>query len=498
MAHIALEQTGDHFTSMLDNIVPGLSPIVKSSLQIFHLDWNWIISRCVVLFAFIAAVRPVFGEWQKYLTDFFTSSIFVDSDDMFFHCMLAFIIDRVGSGQIRYVKARTNEQARWTPESENTNISNTSYVNFSKMAAKIPVIFEPYERGIVFRWKGRWFFFRRDVHRSQVRFIPSESITLTVLGWSKEPLQRIFLEARHEYYSPERCETSVWRPTSKEERNQGGPLWTVIAKRPSRPIDTVILPDSLKSELLSDLNTFWGSSNRSQYANRGIPYRRGYLFTGPPGTGKSSCAFALAGFFGVDAYVLSLNDSAMTEDLLFRLQSKLPRHSILLLEDIDRVSLLQRSDQQSVDESRCGVSLAGLLNAIDGVASQEGRALINHPERLDKALIRPGRVDRTFHFGLATKDQIKKLFLQMYNDDEGKPESTVHNDLTKDYDLVELAKKFTDELQENAFSPADVQGYLLIKKDPRDAVKDVGKWRDEQITEVQSQEHSSGKAQLSK
>jgi len=71
-------------------------------------------------------------------------------------------------------------------------------------------------------------------------------------------------------------------------------------------------------------------------------------------------------------------------------------------------------------ETNKGISLSGLLNAIDGVASHEGRVLVmitNHPERLDDALIRPGRVDMKIGFTLATREQIKELFVRMYSPD---------------------------------------------------------------------------------
>jgi len=70
-----------------------------------------------------------------------------------------------------------------------------------------------------------------------------------------------------------------------------------------------------------------------------------------------------------------------------------------------------------------GISLSGLLNAIDGVASHEGRVLImttNFPEKLDEALIRPGRVDMKIEFSLATREQIRELFIRMYSSDSAK------------------------------------------------------------------------------
>jgi chaperone BCS1 len=496
MAHTALEGSGESFILVLENFAPGLSSQINQMLQTFNLDLDWIIPRLMILFSSAALLRWLIPQCEKFL-GLFTSSIFIDSDDMLFQSILAFMIRCLGSGQMRVIKARTNDQALWASDGENI-ISDAGYVNFSKSTLRNPLIFEPYTRRIIFRWEGRWYFFRREVHTSEARFIPRESITLTVLGWSHDPIQRLIQEARRRLYSHSRCETSIRRPAPREEREHGGNPWTITAVRPSRQIDTVILPNSLKSALLEDMNAFWTPLNRSLYSSRGIPYRRGYLFIGPPGTGKTSCAFALAGFFGVDIYALSLNDPDITDSLFLRLMSKLPRYCIFLLENIDGANILERSNQQSVNNSPAslsGVSLAGLLNAIDGVDSPEGRVLIistNHPERLDKALIRPGRVDLSFNFRLATRDQMKEIFIRMYSNDKEIPASSVHKEPTEeDCDLVELAATFSDELPENTFSTADIQGYVLTKEDPQDAIKDIGRWRDEQIAKMQSLEYST-------
>jgi chaperone BCS1 len=143
------------------------------------------------------------------------------------------------------------------------------------------------------------------------------------------------------------------------------------------------------------------------YANHGIPYRRGYLFHGPPGVGKTSFALALASKFNLDVYNLSLLDNDLTDSDLISLLNQLPGRSLLLLEDIDTAGLnrkgkstagarrggapygggLQRSqvprdpeDYNVGDDEDAGsnsrVTLSGLLNAIDGVAAPEGHVLI--------------------------------------------------------------------------------------------------------------------------
>ncbi len=90
----------------------------------------------------------------------------------------------------------------------------------------------------------------------------------------------------------------------------------------------------------------------------------------------------------------------------------LPNATVLLIEDVDCVFKEKRETTATT-----GVTLSGLLNALDGVSSREGRVLFlatNHPERLDPALVRPGRVDKKIKLGYATADQARRLFLWFY------------------------------------------------------------------------------------
>jgi chaperone BCS1 len=160
------------------------------------------------------------------------------------------------------------------------------------------------------------------------------------------------------------------------------------------------------------------------------------------------------------------------------------------------------------------------LTSLTGVASHEGRVLVmttNHPEQLDDALIRPGRVDHQVAFTHATQTQIKELFERMYTNDLPKPlprpalSSAVQNGIsiaekekiltppltpvaltddapkdakTKVQQLSEsersdIAKAFADMIPDDLFSPAEIQGFLLKRKtDPRKALQEVGVWVD--------------------
>lgn len=209
--------------------------------------------------------------------------------------------------------------------------------------------------------------------------------------------------------------------------------------RPSRPLSTIVVDEAMKKTLVNDLRDYLHPRTRRWYSNHGIPYRRGYLFYGPPGTGNS-LSFAIAGHFKLRIYVVSLNTLAMNEQNLSTLFAELPRRCVVLLEDIDSAELTHTRQIQSPSKSDqdeelrklkqfkpsppmvSRISLSALLNVIDGVASQEGRILImttNHAERLDDALIRPGRVDMRIKFELASSPMIESLFCNIFSTAEG-------------------------------------------------------------------------------
>jgi len=116
------------------------------------------------------------------------------------------------------------------------------------------------------------------------------------------------------------------------------------------------------------------------------------LLYGPPGTGKTSFTQAIAGAKNLNLCYVNLSKKDLNDESFNRMLQDAPTKSILLLEDIDAL-FEQREGGELYSRD---LSFSGFLNALDGVRSQEGQILFmttNHIEKLDPALLRPGRTD---------------------------------------------------------------------------------------------------------
>jgi len=338
---------------------------------------------------------------------------------------------------------------------------------------------------------------------------PKQQVQLTVYGKDPTPLKMLFEDVIERQNNKDHGRTAVYKARQGTEGGGTGAEWMRCFSKPVRSLDTVILDDKQKEEISEDLKEFLLPATSKWYSNRGLPYRRGYLLYGPPGTGKTSLSVALAGKFGLSVYALSLSVAWMNDDTLALLFSSLPKNCIVLLEDIDACGVTREKgeagkgnatapskpldDKYKSSTPNVKVSFSGLLNAIDGVASKEGRALImttNHRERLDEALIRPGRVDLQTKFAYADRKIIHGLFRAIYEVNEtDKRILKFPTDFPNDDEIADLANAFAEKVQENVFSPAEVQGFLLKhKKNPRGAAAEVAAWAEQALLEKKGKE----------
>ena len=222
----------------------------------------------------------------------------------------------------------------------------------------------------------------------------------------------------------------------------------------------------------------------------------------------------------------------MDDSALNTLITMLPARSIVLIEDIDvaftrsPVKEKKTPSQQAALQSYGlvpymtqslgeGVTLAGLLGAIDGVAAQEGRILFATTNRyhvLDSALKRPGRLDIHFEFKEASRKQAEELFKRFYpasipsnagieqpladlSTEEISEKVSEAPKLTES-ELSTLAECFADLIPEREFSMATIQGHLMLHKtEPYRAVEETSAFveqeRKQRIEERKARERES-------
>ncbi|XP_062188835.1 AAA-ATPase At3g50940-like [Phragmites australis] len=267
----------------------------------------------------------------------------------------------------------------------------------------------------------------------------------------------------------------------EEARRQEGALEIFSSERESwrgsiyqhpATFDTLAMDPELKQSVLADLDRFL--KRKDYYRRIGKAWKRGYLLYGPPGTGKSSLVAAIANYLRFNLYDLDLSAVHSNSTLQWLLAS-MPNKSILVIEDIDCCFSArsrhgpEKSGDRNADEHpsdslhdplpnddcmASGITLSGLLNVIDGLWSTSGEERIfvfttNYKDRLDPALLRPGRMDVHVYMGYCGWEAFKTL--------------------ARNYFLIDdhtLFPEIQELLSEEEVTPAAVSEMLLRSEDP--------------------------------
>ena len=445
---------------LLDSFVPGFSLISNLFTHYFHIDVSFYITGLLALAAIGAGLKYSATTLWESLSENFISTAEVRMDDEMYNYVMAWVASQPFSQKTcRFIAGtRTNsneiyddyydyEERREQREDNDDTFDlidgvQDYWLNISNREKIKPLRYTPSHGSHIFKFKNQYLSFTRTHEENKSMFWSrsSEQINISCFGRNPAIIKELLEEAQRAFLEKDGKKTIIYR--GSKSGSGADPRWVRCMSRPPRPLSTVVLDEAQKNNFIDDIKDYLHPSTRRWYSNRGIPYRRGYLFHGPPGTGKTSLCYSVAGLFGLKIYVVSLNSASLTEDGLAGLFQDLPRRCIVLLEDIDTAGMAaKRADEPAPTEEAAakaktedqsanntsttppkGISLSALLNIIDGVASAEGRLLVmttNHIERLDKALRRPGRVDLTIGFGFADTPTIQGLYRAIYTRLEG-------------------------------------------------------------------------------
>ncbi|KAG0231990.1 hypothetical protein BGX31_005309 [Mortierella sp. GBA43] len=473
---------------------PNVGSIVSSATKKMGLSDNQFSAggfQLALIGGFFAVARVVGYHVIEYLKKKIVISAEFDSRDESFHWIMDWINAQPFSKKVsQFSVTSTSRQTTMSPMivmRGGTSIKGDSTEEPQFLPAP----------GLHFFWhKKRLFWISRSRSYSNADRITGaalESVTINTIGYSRGAIQSLIFEARRLYIINDRARTVIYQVDKYGQ-------WNRTRSKPKRPLDTIVMDRDIKALVVNDAKEFLTSEK--WYSERGIPYRRGILLYGSPGTGKTSFLHALAGELGLNIYVINLSGKMMSDDTLSDLVALAPSRCLMLIEDVDS-AFVQRDSKEAGHR----VTFSGLLNAIDGLAAQEGRIFClttNHLDRLDEALIRPGRIDVRIHFGKATRDQAQELFIKFYphlqtidvseNPTQNATETLdsssvikVPQSLASTFPLSqmdgtrltaketeELAASFAQAIPDQEFSIAQLQGYLMgYKKSPELAVKHI-------------------------
>lgn len=339
-------------------------------------------------------------------------------------------------------------------------------------------------------------------HNGKVKY--EEMVNLEVFSnkISMEKLQ-LFIEDCHEFYKKNLKEKLILNQSiitieseqKKSTENDDSDKLSVKKKEwiSFKTFDNTFFPG--KANIVKKIEFF--VNNRSWYEKKGLPWTLGIMLSGVPGSGKTSFIKALMNFTGRHCVNVKLDDDfkmneleeiladeEIDSDIIIPIEKR-----IVVLEDIDcmgdivkdrdlkeehnKDELLNSKLLQAVSDNTSGAAipmtyaellkrenkfnLSKLLNIIDGLDEHPGRILVittNKPEKLDKALIRPGRIDIKLHFENALEIDIHKIINHFW-------------EINQD-DLVETISL---EKYSRVYSPASIINFCRMSSSYEDTIK---------------------------
>ncbi|UZP41831.1 hypothetical protein NXS19_009647 [Fusarium pseudograminearum] len=296
------------FPGILDSVLTTagqVSPLLQLFLFIYRLvgaqlglDPSILLTCLGCLWGLSKLFDQVWAIIDNFITGYLRCTVCVTEDDQIYHTLMQFLSEQQDIATNRHLTAQTVYKSAWDEEEDSAdalattmvedNQDSPKYLNFASDAARcnpryVPAMgttgfwhnrtfFRVYRRKETLQNTGGWGGMAKDV----------EELKISCFGRSTDPIKSLLKDAKTAYFLDTRYKTAIFRPRIKENRRESWSMWQQVARRPIRPMSTVILENQEKHEVLRDINEYLHPATPKWYAFRGIPLRRGYLFHGPP------------------------------------------------------------------------------------------------------------------------------------------------------------------------------------------------------------------------
>lgn len=240
---------------------------------------------------------------------------------------------------------------------------------------------------------------------------------VTIYGKTIEDV-KVFIAKSNEFISEKLLKENMKLFNKVIIKNFQDWVWVNQSSIPKREESTIFLKKGQLDCIKEKISEFVSEETRNEYLAHGIPYKLNILLHGNPGVGKTTLIHCLASIYDAMICTLNINSDIQENAFInsFKYLNEFGGITFLVIEDIDCIL----EDRKKNDSMKNNITMQGLLNCMDGFNNQEGVILIittNHPNKLEEALIRPGRIDMAIELTQLDKYQARNMFISFMKND---------------------------------------------------------------------------------